>query len=64
MPEEIHTGGLKKFVRKGEGKRDLSLEKAVEEGYEKARIRKKRNRIILIITIITLIVLGLIILNI
>lgn len=67
MAEEIHTGGLKKFVRKKgtkEPKIEPELERAIDESYEKARIRKnkeRRNKIIKISVIILILLLILII---
>lgn len=59
--EEVNTGGLKKFLwKKCDLKLESEREKAIEEGYRKYEIRKrreKRNLIILIIVII-LIVFG------
>jgi len=64
MPEEIHTGGLKKFVR-GKEKLDIEPElgKAIEEGYEKAEKRKRRNRIIKLILTVLIILLILVLIS-
>ena len=62
MAEEIHTGGLKKFIRgKEKSKMEPELEKAIENGYKLARQRKRRNKIIKIsvIVLILLIILFL-----
>ncbi len=65
MVEKVHTGGTTEFqYKKGKKfKLEKEREQAIEDAYEKARIRKarerKRNLIILIILLI-LITLGLI----
>jgi predicted nucleic acid-binding Zn ribbon protein len=58
--EEIHTGGLKKFVSKGKGpEMDKELARKIDEGYEKAEIRKQKERkrkiVIIVISILLLI---------
>ena len=59
VKERVNTGGLKTFIG-STPERDFELEEAIDEGYEKARIRKKRNRIItIIIVIVILAILGL-----
>ena len=62
MVEEIKTGGLKKFVVGKTSKIDKELARKIDEAYEKAEIRKareKRNKVILIIIIILVILAGL-----
>jgi len=65
MAEEVNTGGLKKFVSKKSPKIEPELAKNIDEGYEKADIRKvkeRRNKIILVIIIILiLLVLGIVV---
>ena len=63
MPEEVNTGGTRRFViGKERPKLDAELEKAIEEGYKKAEERKKKERkrklIFFILIIIILIILG------
>jgi len=54
MAEEIHTGGLKKFVRRKEKiNLEPELERKIGEAYEKAGIRKKRDRIIKIAVVMS-----------
>jgi len=63
MTTRTHTGGLKEFVYpKGHQQRRLTQEESlgVKEAYEKARIRKRKERIIKwgIIGLIILIVIS------
>ena len=64
MTEKVHTGGTAEF-RYGKDKRfvlEKEREQAIKEAYERARIRKakERKRNIIIAVIIILLVLGLI----
>ncbi len=65
MTEEINTGGLKRFVRNKEKiKLEPELEKAVDDAYKKADIRKKKEfknkmiRTVIILLIIMLLIIG------
>ncbi len=61
MTEEINTGGLKRFIRKGrEPKLNEEMARKIDKAYEKAGIRKareKRNKIIFLIILIIIILL-------
>ena len=64
MAERIHTGGLKIFESKSSPKLDSELARKIDEGYEKARIRKRKQKIrntIIITVIIIILTLGIII---
>jgi len=63
MTSTTHTGGLKEFVYpKGHQQRGLTQEEilGIEEAYEKAEIRKRKEKIIKwsIIVLVILIVVG------
>ena len=61
MTEEVNTGGLKKFVYPNE-KPNISVEfkKSIEQGYQKYHLRKRKEKItiVVIITILVLSILG------
>lgn len=68
MTSKTHTGGLKEFVYpKGHKPRGLTLEEelGIKEAYEKARIRKRKEKIIKlgIIVLIILVVVGYLVLK-
>ena len=64
MTEEVHTGGLKRFITGKNVKIEPELEKAVDDAYKKADIRKKKEfknkiiRTVIILLLIMLIVIG------
>ncbi len=68
MTSKTHTGGLKEFVYpKGHKPRGLTLEEelGIKEAYEKARIRKKKEKIVkwIVIILIVLIIWGYLVLR-
>ena len=65
MAEEVNTGGLKRFMRNKEKiNLEPELEKAVNDAYELASIRKKKEfknkiiRTVIILLIIMLLIIG------
>ena len=61
MPETSNTGGLKKFVKSKESsKLDPEFGKKIDEAYQRADERKKRNKIIKISVIALILLLILI----
>jgi len=59
--EEVNTGGLKKFLwKKDDLKLESEREEAIEEGYRKYEIRKRKEKrnLIILIAVIILVILG------
>ena len=54
MKERVNTGGLRSFGVSRE-KLDEARAKDIEQAYEKARLRKRRNKIILWIVILAVV---------
>ena len=67
MTSRIRTGGLKEFVYSKEHEPKLTQEESlgIEQAYEKARIRKRKEKIVKwgVIILIILIILGYVLLR-